>query len=176
MSWYFAYGSNMQSETLRGRRNVVWRRAVAARAPGWRVVFDKPPLFAIGCGFANLIADPTTTALGVAFELDDAELAHIELTEGVAIGNYARVAIAIEPLATVPDPPTTAFTLATDKRDPTLQPSTRYMALLIAGAIEHELPADYVALLRAVPACEESAQAQELRPMIDRLMGKRAPR
>jgi hypothetical protein len=41
--WYFAYGSNMESGTLRGRRGIPFRRAVAARAPGWRVVFDKPP-------------------------------------------------------------------------------------------------------------------------------------
>jgi hypothetical protein len=29
--WYFAYGSNMQSDTLRGRRGVPFRRALAVR-------------------------------------------------------------------------------------------------------------------------------------------------
>ena len=41
--WYFAYGSNMQSATLRGRRGIAYRRALPARVSGWRVVFDKPP-------------------------------------------------------------------------------------------------------------------------------------
>ena len=35
--WYFAYGSNMQSATLRGRRGIAYRRALPARVPGWRV-------------------------------------------------------------------------------------------------------------------------------------------
>src|SRR5262249_31220268 len=56
--WYFAYGSNMQSDTLHGRRGIAFRRAVAVRAPGWRVVFDKPPLLPIGEAFANIVPDP----------------------------------------------------------------------------------------------------------------------
>ena len=65
--------------------------------------------------------------------------------------------------------------LSSPRRDPSLQPSLRYMALLIAGALEHGLPDEYVAALRAVPAVEESAEAAALRPLIDAAM-KRNPR
>jgi AIG2-like family len=173
--WYFAYGSNLESATLRGRRGIAFTRAVVVRAPGWRVVFDKPPLFPIGEGFANIVADLDATALGVAFEVSADDLAHIELSEGVPIDNYRRVELAVEPLVAVPDPPSEAVSLASDRRDETLRPSTRYMEIVIRGALEHGLPADYVEALRAVPARPPSALAQALRPIVDGAMARRRP-
>jgi hypothetical protein len=165
--WYFAYGSNMQSDTLHGRRGIVFRRALAVRAPGWRVVFDKPPLFPIGESFANIVPDPDAAALGVAFEVDEEELAHIELTEGVLLGNYQRVIVPVAPLVPQVDAPDTAVSLSSDRRDPTLRPSRRYMELLIAGAQEHGLPAAYVDQLHRVSAGESTAAAREFRTLID---------
>ena len=165
--WYFAYGSNMQSDTLHGRRGIVFRRAMAVRAPGWRVVFDKPPLFPIGESFANIAPDPDSAALGVAFEVDEQELAHIELTEGVLVGNYQRVIVRVEPLMPQVDAPDTAVSLSSDRRDATLRPSKRYMELLIAGAQEHGLPVEYIDLLRRVSAGESTAAAREFRMLID---------
>src|SRR5512139_3480486 len=97
--WYFAYGSNMQSATLRGRRGIRFLRAVPARALGWRLVFDKPPLIPIGESFANIIPDPATHALGVAYEVTEPDLERIELTEGVLLGNYSRVQLCVVPLS-----------------------------------------------------------------------------
>jgi len=173
--WYFAYGSNMQSETLRGRRGVPFRRAVVVRAPGWRVVFDKPPLFSIGEAFANIVREPDAVAWGVAFEIGDDDLAQIERSEGVMLGNYRRVELAVEALIDCEDAPRVATSLASDRRDPSLLPSTRYMALVVAGALEHALPADYVEALRAVPACESTAAALALRPLVDAAMRRRGP-
>jgi gamma-glutamylcyclotransferase len=171
--WYFAYGSNMQSATLRGRRGVTAQRAVAVRAPGWRVVFDKPPLFPIGEAFANLVPDTDAVALGVAFEVSDGDHAHIEFSEGVLIGNYRRVELAVEPLAPCADPPSLVASLVSDRRDPSLLPSVRYMGLVVDGALEHGLPEEYVAWLRAVPAGESSAVARVFRPLTDALMRRR---
>jgi gamma-glutamylcyclotransferase len=165
--WYFAYGSNMQSDTLRGRRGIAFGRAVTVRAPGWRVVFDKPPLFPIGEAFANIVPDPDAAALGVAFEVGEEELAHIALSEGVLLGNYRRVLLDVEALAPHPEAPRTAVSLASDRRDATLRPSRRYMALVVAGAREHGLPNEYVDALRAVPACESTAVARAFRPLLD---------
>lgn len=173
--WYFAYGSNMHSDTLRGRRGVAYRRAVAVRVPGWRVVFDKPPLIPIGEAYANLVPAPGDAALGVAFEVAEDDHAHIELTEGVLIGNYRRVEVPVHPLGACPHPPVVAASLASQRRDATLRPSRRYMALLIAGAEEHGLPAEYVAWLRGVPAGECSAVARAVRPLVDAAMRLRRP-
>ena len=168
MPWYFAYGSNMQSATLRGRRGVAYARALPARVPGWRLVLDKPPLISVGHGFANIVPDPDCEVLGVIFELSDEDFTHVELTEGVRIGNYDVVDVDAHPLAG--EAPIRARSLSSPRRDPVLRPSVRYMTLLIEGALEHGLPDDYVAILRAIEAVEESAEAAALRPMIDRVM------
>ena len=167
--WYFAYGSNMQSATLRGRRGVAYARALPVRLPGWRLVFDKPPLLSVGHGFANIVPDATAEALGVAFELSHADLDHVELTEGVRIGNYDAVEVEAWTLGAGGES-LRARSLSSPRRDGSLRPSRRYMALLIEGALEHGLPPDYVAALRAVPAVEESPEAAALRPLIDRAM------
>jgi AIG2 family protein len=166
-TWYFAYGSNMQSATLRGRRGIEYQRALAARAAGWRLVFDKPPLVPIGQSFANIIPDAGAEVLGVLFEVSEADLQQIDLTEGVLVGNYQRVEATVTPLTALPRTPLTAFTLTSDRRDPDLQPSHRYMELLIAGALEHGLPAEYVAFLRSVPAQPETAEAIAFRAHLD---------
>jgi hypothetical protein len=153
---------------------VEFSRAVAVRVPGWRVVFDKPALISIGESFANIVPDAGAVAHGVAFEVSDDDLAHIELTEGVLLGNYRRIEIPVEPLTPCPAPPAIAASLASHRREPSLRPSTRYMALVVAGALEHGLPADYIAELRAVDACPLSAAARALRPLVDAAMRRRA--
>jgi hypothetical protein len=56
-SWYFAYGSNMQSATLRGRRGIEPREFRVGRLAGYSLRFDIP----VGPGergVANLAVDP----------------------------------------------------------------------------------------------------------------------
>jgi hypothetical protein len=50
------------------------------------------------------------------------------------------------------------------------------MSLLIEGALEHALPDEWVAMLRAVPAIEESEEAKKLRGFLDQVMKKEKPR
>lgn len=171
--WYFAYGSNLQSATLRGRRGIDFQRAVPVRARGWRLVFDKPRLLGRDSSVANIVPDGAAEVLGVAFAMSIDDHAHVELTEGVAFENYRRVELALEPLAPVPDPPSAAYSLTSEQRDPALQPSTRYMGLIIEGALEHGLPTEYVEFLRRVPACAESPESLALRPMLDQLFKRR---
>jgi hypothetical protein len=162
--WYFAYGSNMQPATFAGRRGIAPTRTVVARTTGWRLVLDKTPIVPIRESFANLRAEPDAVTYGVAYEITSDDLAHIDLTEGVLIENYRRVEIAVEPLAgTEPD---RAFTLVSDRRSADLRPSTYYMSLLIEGAETHGLPAEWIAMLRAVPTCVSSAETMKAREFI----------
>jgi len=172
--WYFAYGSNMHTGTFTGRRGIEPRRALAASAPGWRLVLDKPPLVPVGEAFANLRRDPTATTLGVLYEITADDLAHVDLTEGVLIGNYERVAIRAAALV-APAEPVDAFTLVSDRRVSGMFPSRRYMACLIEGAEEHGLPAEYVAFLRALPAQEETDEAIAFRPLLEDSLRHRKP-
>lgn len=172
--WYFAYGSNLNPEIFRGRRGIEYRRALPAALPGWRLVFDKPPLFPIGESFASVVEDPGARALGVIYEITAEDLGHVELTEGVPIGNYRRVETVVAPLADEADLGTAvpAATLASDRRDPGLSPSVRYMELVISGALLHGLPAEHVASLRQVAARPSSAEADELHQRLHALMRK----
>jgi len=171
--WYFAYGSNMQAATFRGRRGIEPLRALAARLPGWRLVLDKPPLVPVGEGFANIVPDPGAEVLGVLYRLDGADWEHVELTEGVRIDNYRTVTARVSALAT-PAVEVDAFTLVSERRDATLRPSLRYMACMIAGAEEHGLPAEYVAFLRGVAAEPETAEAAAFRPLLDEVLRRRS--
>jgi gamma-glutamylcyclotransferase len=170
--WYFAYGSNMHTATFRGRRGIEFSRALPARAAGWRLVLDKPPLVPIGEAFANIVPDAGAVVLGVLYEITRADLDHVELSEGVQLGNYRRIEIPVVPLAPAGEE-VLASTLVSEHRNATLLPSQRYMACLIAGAVEHGLPPDYVAFLRGMPACPESAEAARLRPLVDAMLRRR---
>jgi len=167
---YFAYGSNMQRSTFTGRRGIAPAAADAARARGWRLVLDKPPMIPSGHGFANLTADPDAEVFGVLYDLTAEEIAHVELTEGVGLGNYRRVEIEVVRLAA--NAPTRAFTLVSDRRDPQLRPSTIYVARLVEGAEEHGLPAEWIAHLRAVPTTPDTAAAAAARRVVDDVLAR----
>lgn len=167
--FYFAYGSNMQPETLAGRRGVRPRASAPARVAGWRLVFDKPPLVPMRQSFANLVPDAGATAYGVLYELGEEDYAQVELTEAVPFGNYRRVEVEAVTLGARPAT-RRAWTLASDRRDPARRPSTRYLRLVIEGAEAHGLPAEWIARLRAEPAVEECDEDRAVRRRLDTLM------
>lgn len=169
---YFAYGSNMQTATFSGRRGIPFRRARPARADGWRLVLDKPPLVSIGEGFASIVPDPVAMVIGVVYEITALDLEHVDLTEGVLIDNYRRVEIPVTPLD-APHEVLRVQTLTSERRDPSLRPSDRYMSLIVAGAEEHGLPADWIAFLRTIPTRPESAESRRFRPLLDDVMRRR---
>lgn len=185
---YFAYGSNMDSSTLRGRRGIEWMSAVPALARGWRLAIDKPSMLGTGEGMATLVCDDKAETWGVVFEISTEDFEHLALTEGVLIGHYERreipVTIAVSDetaaaaLARGEAAPTrdaaaiVALTFTSDERDPSSKPSTRYMRLLLAGAAEHGLPDTWIEKLRAVDAVEESAAAASLAAARDAAMRK----
>lgn len=160
----------MQSATLRGRRGVRYERAVAARLAGWRLVFDKPSLLRDGNTFANIVRDAGAHVCGVSFLVSDDDMAHIDLTEGVLIGNYSRVSVVVEPLESAPH--LEAYTLTSERRHSEPLPSHRYMRLLIDGAREHGLPETYVDHLRTVKSFDESKQAKEMRAAVEAFLRK----
>jgi hypothetical protein len=171
--FYFAYGSNMQRATFSGRRDVRPLSAAPARVPGWRLVVDKPPLVPMRQSFANVVPEAGAVVYGVLYELTEEDYAHVELTEAVPFGNYGRVDVEAHPLAAGAGP-RSAYTLSSERRDPDLLPSARYLALIVEGALEHGLPTEWIAHLRALPAVEESAEDLEVRRQLDRLMRKAA--
>lgn len=143
--WYFGYGSNMERATFLGRRRMQGRRAEAARLDGWALAFDLP----VGKGeraVANLRQADAVHTWGVAWEIPARQAAHLDRTEGVPHGAYRRLTIEV---VTRAGERIEAFTYQSRRGQPGRKPSPRYMGLLLNGALEHRLPADWVAYLRA---------------------------
>jgi gamma-glutamyl AIG2-like cyclotransferase len=154
--WYFAYGSNMQPATFRGRRGIAPLHAVPAHLAGWQLVLDKPPILPVAEAMANIVETAGAEVFGVAYAISDEDLVHIDLTEGVLIENYRRIAVRISSLDAgrrVLD----AFTLTSE------------------GAEVHGLPPAYVAWLRSRPAGDETPEGAAARQFIDRAL-KKEPR
>lgn len=171
---YFAYGSNMDTDTLGGRRGVALGSSGIGRAKGWRLALDKPSLLGTREGVATIVADPLAEVWGVLYEMSSHDFEHLSLTEGVLIDHYARVEIDVVARSPRSEQETQlrAVSFTSDRRVSSLRPSRRYMDLLLRGAAKHGLPGTWIEMLRAVPAEEETAESLALRPFIDSALRK----
>jgi len=136
---YFAYGSNMLAARLRARcpsTKVIGR----GEADGFDLRFDK--IGQDGSGKATLVGAPGRVVPGVVFDLRDEDLAQLDLIEGLGRG-YDRVMLPEGAFAYLAPPPF---------RNPAMRPFDWYLDLVLAGAREGGLPADWIARL-AGEAC-----------------------
>jgi len=152
--WYFGYGSNMNRGVFEGRRAM---RPLATRW-GWladhALRFDLP----VGPGergCANVVPEPGARTCGVLYLLAGDDCERLDRSEGVHVGVYRRALV--EVVAQDGDV-VTAFTYRSSRSDPTRKPSPRYLGLLLDGAHEHGLPAEYVAFLAAHPLAVDERQ------------------
>jgi gamma-glutamylcyclotransferase len=144
--WYFAYGSNMQRATFVERRGMRPQRSLAGRLHGYRLTFDLP----VGPGergVANLTADVACVTHGVLHLISAEELAILDRTEGVHNNYYARAAVAV---VDRDERSVEAWTYISSRGVAGRKPSARYLSLLLEGAREHDLPAEYVRALEAL--------------------------
>ncbi|HEY2772806.1 MAG TPA: gamma-glutamylcyclotransferase [Candidatus Binatia bacterium] len=143
--WYFAYGSNMQRATMRGRRMIEPLEVRVGRLDGYALCFDIP----IGGGergVANLAFATGRAVWGVLYLLTQQQHDHLDMTEGVPSGVYRRIQVDVDAEGTI----VAAETLLSERRDPLRRPSHRYHSIVVEGAREHALPPDYVASLEAL--------------------------
>lgn len=145
---YFAYGSNMLTERLA-------RRCPSARPVGPAVLENHALAFSkIGnerSGKATIVERPGGAVFGVVFTLDLSERDLLDAFEGKGRG-YDRIDdCAVRLLKDDATVSACTYKAPSAFRDPTLLPFDWYHALVIAGARQHDLPADYVARLAAAP-------------------------
>ena len=141
--WYFAFGANMATRVLRGRRGIAPRQSRAACVRGWRVGFVEAGFPPIEPVFAGLLEAPGATAWGVLHLLEARDAARLDDFEGPG---YARVRLEARPREGAP---VEAFAYATTRPVEGRRPSRRYLRLLLDGEREHGLPAETVAALEA---------------------------
>ncbi|MGC2306420.1 gamma-glutamylcyclotransferase family protein [Candidatus Binatus sp.] len=144
LTWYLAYGSNMNRGIFEIRRGMRPIQAQPALLENYRLRFN----LAIGPGergVANLESEAGACIWGVLYLITVEQSEHLDRTEGVPRGAYRRT-----PVSPVVDgsEQIAAFTYQSERISLGRKPSPRYLRLLIEGAVQHGLPSDYLHYLR----------------------------
>ena len=140
--WYFAYGSNLHRQQVKQRAGEPKEEKVA-RLDGYELNFEK--IARGGTGTASIAASPGKVVWGVLYRLTEPQLKALDRFEGVP-EHYRRSEINV--LDAKGNKVAAQVYLARKVRKG-LKPDRYYLRRIIQGAEEHELPADYIALLRA---------------------------
>jgi gamma-glutamylcyclotransferase (GGCT)/AIG2-like uncharacterized protein YtfP len=148
---YFAYGSNMLTWRLQARCPSA-RVIGVANLPNYRLSFAKLSVDKSGKATLLAVSDPEARVYGVVFDIAAKDLNSLDAIEGRGKG-YDR----LENLAVFSHPNGDAITVTTyiadnDALDYSLQPYDWYLNLVVAGAEQHQLPADYIHRLRGQPS------------------------
>ena len=154
--WYFAYGSNLDPGTFLGRRRMQPLATRIGVLEGFELRFDLP----VGPGergVANVAPRTGDQVWGALYELTHADAERLDRTEGVDKGVYRRLTVAVRTAEAVE---VAAFTYRSEISRPERKPSRRYLGLLLAGAREHGLPADWVERLRTWPLAVDERERQ----------------
>ena len=144
---YFAYGSNMSSARLR-QRTPSAHAIGSASLPGHALRWHKLGRDGTGkCDIVRCAEGADEIVWGVLYEIAMAEKELLDRIEGLGIG-YSETQVRV----TTASGSEWALTYEAkpDRIDPALKPRPDYKAHVLAGAVEHGLPAHYVAALRQV--------------------------
>jgi hypothetical protein len=139
---YFAYGSNLKLARLRERAPSA-RAGGRALLSGWRLAFDKPGRD--GSAKANLRREVGSLVWGALYALAPGDWPRLDAAEPGY--ERIRVEVAIEGGEIV-----RAQTYAARARARDQLPLEGYLRLVLEGAREHGLPADWVAALERLGA------------------------
>ncbi|HUE31055.1 MAG TPA: gamma-glutamylcyclotransferase family protein, partial [Verrucomicrobiae bacterium] len=152
--WYFGYGSNMSRAIFCERRGM---RPLATRwgwLEGYRLAFDLP----IGPGeraVANIQPQAGARTYGVLYLLDPEELDRLDRSEGVPRGFYRRIPVEV---VVGEEERVAAFTYQSSWTVTGRKPSARYLRLLVEGARDHGLPAEYLTFLESHELARDERQ------------------
>ena len=148
---YFAYGSNLLASRMRERVSSAVARG-RARLTGHRLTTDK--ISVDGSGKANLRAESKSVVWGVLYEIDRADWPTLDDIEV----RYRRLRVQV---LAADDLHLEAQTYVSSATDPALVAFDWYKRLMVEGAREHGLPADWIETLEALP---ETPDTRRLSP------------
>ena len=139
---YFAYGSNLKATRMRERVPSA-SPVTVAQLRGWQLTIDKPALD--GSGKANLSCEAMASVWGFVYRLSPGGWKNLDSFER----GYARTRVEV---IAADGARLDAQVYIADTRAEQLVAFDWYKALIVEGAREHGLPADYVAVLEALAA------------------------
>ncbi len=124
--WYFAYGSNLDQESMR-RRVGRWYDLRPALLKGYKLIFDIYSSSWRG-GVADVVEDANSVVYGAAYLLDEEQIEKLDKYEGVPI-LYHRRKVAVEAGGSTLE----AFIYVGSNRRQAIKPSYEYLSLMIKG-------------------------------------------
>lgn len=148
--FYFAYGSNMSSRRVIDRE-VEFSSSRRAILLGYSLSFTKPTK--TGSAAADIQEEPGSMVEGVVFEMTEEGLKKLDVFEGVAKNQYARVNVRVyvSDLGRY----VRAVVYKAIPYQAGIKPTIIYMSFIIKGAREHGLSPEYIEKLEAVE-CQET--------------------
>jgi hypothetical protein len=151
----FAYGSNMCSGRFRDYKVRPEGRGQPALLLNYRLRFNKPSTND-GSGKANVEPRTGGEVWGVLYTIPDDDLPNLDRGEG----GYFREKMSVL-LNGVVAPDVWVYVARRPLQDPLLRPYTWYTRFLVEGAIEHDLPAEYIEGLRRIEANQDEDQERD---------------
>ena len=149
VSWYFAYGSNMDADRLFEKRlrpeGVMPGERVAGRLDGWQLAFNKIARAPAGAGAGNIILQAGSSVHGTLNALPAKGFDVLDRFEGVVSGHYERRTVRVVRPDIGID--VEAITYVALKVGEGLRPTREYLDFLLAG--RDLLPVAYWEWLRA---------------------------
>ncbi len=168
---YFAYGSNMLEARLRHPSRAPSASCIgAAMLGGYRIRFHKVGKDGSAKCNALTTGNLDDAVYGVVFHVADRDTTALDKEEDVKEGGYSRRQVNIVMLNDSREGLVECYFSNPKFIDDNCLPFDWYKALVIAGALEHDLPEEYVRLLRECPSIEDGDQERS-----DKAMGLLGP-
>lgn len=152
MFHYFGFGSNISMASLRAK-GVVPLRSQPAVLYGWRLRFNVQHFFRNEGGVGNIerTDDPNDQVLGVLHECLDEALTPLDATEAYGYG-YGRITVQVEVNGDTTKRTQTISALTyigmPEFIDNSCLPSRRYLNIILEGAVQAGLDANYIGKLK----------------------------
>jgi len=135
---YFAYGSNMNQEQMSTRCRGSELGSLA-RLTGWRYFIN-------GRVYAGIEESPSDHVLGCFWSLEDEHVASLDRYEGVKGNFYSKETLEVE--KPEDGSKVSALVYLSVNREYGI-PTPRYQGVVVSGAREIGLPADYLTMLES---------------------------
>jgi gamma-glutamylcyclotransferase len=150
----FAYGSNMLSRRLRARA-----RSARFLATGYisehRLTFDKKRRTGSGKCDAEKTGLPEDRVYGVVYKTNGSDKRTLDFAESLGDGYAEKRVTVVTDRGSID-----AMAYYATRKDKSLKPYHWYKKLVLAGAREHSLPADYIAAIENVESIKDPDEAR----------------
>jgi len=145
-SWYFAYGSNLDSGQ-KERRTGPTREARIARLKGYDIAFNKRTNS--GTGAANIVRRKAETVWGVVFRCSPETLVKMDGYERTEGGDYRRATVRVR-CESGDEIDAVTYIAGESFVSDSLIPSDKYLQTVLRGARHYGLPEEYIRKIERV--------------------------